>query len=113
MVRSHSFLMVLAMAENDEILSPAEMRKLIDAEKRDRERERQLREKEAMAIITGYEEGKIEAAEATRRYYDYVDRWGEAFRSYLTTTEGLSDDQVLMRYEAQRRRLDRSSALSR
>jgi hypothetical protein len=67
MVRSHSFLMVLAMAENDEILSPAEMRKLIDAEKRDRERERQLREKEAMAIITGYEEGKIEAAEAILR----------------------------------------------
>jgi phage repressor protein C with HTH and peptisase S24 domain len=92
------------MAENEDILTPAEMRKWLTDEIRDRKREHELREKEATEFVTAYEEGKITPSEADERFYEHSKRWGEAFKGYLSTTEGLSDEEVLRRYEAQLKR---------
>ena len=92
------------MADDEEYLTPAEMRKWLTDEMRDRKREQELCEKEATAFVTAYEAGRITPAEANNRYYEHFKRWGEAFKGYLSTTEGLSDEEVLKRYESQLRR---------
>ena len=92
------------MVETGDNLTPAEMREFLDGETRDRKRESEIREKAASDLVTAYEGGAITSAEANRHFYDHLKRWGQAFDGLLGTTEGLSDEEIVKQYDAQRAR---------
>jgi hypothetical protein len=83
----------------DEKLTPDELRSVVSDQLRNVRRETALRETELMEILTGLEAGKLTPDEATRRYYEYFDRWQDAFRGFVETTDRMSDREVLKRYE--------------
>ncbi len=93
------------MAESEDILTPAEMREWLDHEMRDLKRECQLREKDFTDFVTAYEAGRITPAEADARFTQYYKRWGEAFRGMINTTDQMSDEEVLKRFDNARERL--------
>lgn len=70
------------------------MKKWLDQELRDLARAHRLRVEEATHFVTEYEQGRLSAAEAEERLYDYVDKWGDSPVPGVSTTEAMTDDEV-------------------
>jgi hypothetical protein len=100
------------MADDEDNLTNGDIRRTLHDELGNMKREYQLREKEATELVAAIDGGKISVADANKRFEEYLDRWGEAFRGYLLKTEGVSDEELLQKYDGQRRRFSEGRSSS-
>lgn len=80
--------------EEQENLSPQDVREWFHQEVADLSKALELRLKESSELVTAYTSGKISPEEAGKRFLRYNRRWGEALPG-THAGKGVSDDQIL------------------
>ena len=95
----------MAEADNDDNLTPEEMRQWLEGELRDLTKALELRVRDATDFVTAYAVGKLTPKKANERFILYSSRWGEAING-MTVSPDMSDDEIV-------RRLDRMNRLDR
>jgi hypothetical protein len=74
--------------------TPQEMRGWLVQEILDCTKATELRVKEAIGLVTEYEQGKITPDQASQRLTRYEERWGEALFG-ATAGKTMSDEQII------------------
>ena len=81
--------------EDEEFLTPDEMRQWAEREIKDATKALELRSKEVTEIVRAYSAGEITPEKADERYARYNDRWGESLPG-TTVGDGLKTDEQLL-----------------
>jgi hypothetical protein len=106
---------VMADVHPDDLMSVPDMRQWANQELKDTAKAAELRARQVNALVDDYASGKLTSEEATLRYRQYQERWGEALPG-ATMNEGLSDEAILAKMDGVRRDLQetrRKSSRSR
>jgi hypothetical protein len=82
-----------------EYLSVEDMKWWLAQETRDLDKARELRLREANAIVAAYEKGELTPEESTRRRMEYEDRWGEALPGTNSLSD-MTDAEIIARIDA-------------
>jgi ribulose kinase len=90
------------MAENADILSPAEMREWLQREVTHVMKEAELRIADAADFVTAYATGKLSPQEASERMKRYDNRWGEATLLGIMSEQGMTNEEILRRLDEDR-----------
>jgi hypothetical protein len=90
------------MAANDEPLSSDDARQWLGREIAHVMKEAELRVKDATDFVTAYATGKISEREVSERMDQYDRRWGEATLLAAMANEGMADNEILRRLDAER-----------
>jgi hypothetical protein len=82
------------MQDEDDFLSPTELKSWLAQEAKDAAKALELRMKDATSFVTAYTNGEISSQEAASRLRQYDDRWGESLPGTMAV-EGASDKSIL------------------
>ncbi len=87
--------------EDNETLTPQEVRQWAAQEIASSAKASELRIKEANDVADKYASGEISSEQAMERLVSYDKRWGEALYG-VATTAGVTDEQILARIDSAR-----------
>jgi hypothetical protein len=90
--------------KREESISLDDLRQWAEQELKDTAKAAELRAKQTKELVSDYSEGRLSPKQATDRYRQYRERWGEALPG-ATMNEGLSDDAILAQIDEVRRSL--------
>lgn len=88
--------------DEEEYLTPKEIRQWADQEIKDVQKAAELRTREVSEIARAYSAGEITPEKADELQFKYSYRWGEALRG-ISATEGVTDEQILAKIDSTRR----------